>query len=93
MYAERKKSFASPFNEYVSAICSSDVGDFRKSLHERITEANELGTKAVKYWQNEIDRIHTLTKEEAVAELISQKKIKEKIGQIHRYISGMDING
>lgn len=89
--AEKKKSFISLVDEVIINVCQKSKADFKAFLLKHRNCIADRAREETTFWRDEIDRISSYTKEEAIAELIKAKKIYEKITQIEKYIAGIII--
>ncbi len=66
------------------SISEEDFNNLFKTFKENIIAR---GNDEIDYWNCVIQKINTYTKEEAIRELISALKLKEKIKAIDKYIT------
>ena len=89
--AERKKCFISEVNNLIlqfSQKSSEEIKSFLETCRNSIIERAET-EKA--FWREETARIMSLTREQAISELVKARKIDEKISHIQKYIAGIKV--
>ena len=87
--SDMKKRFLEPFNKILVELLSVDDSSFKKLLDLQIETIAERGILEKTFWQREIEKIESYTKDKAIEELIKSKKIREKMLQIETYVKGL----
>lgn len=89
--AEKKNCFIPIVNQTVLNYCHKNDDDFKSFLRQCRNYLSSRADEETSFWRNEIIKISSYTKEQAITELIRAKKIDEKIAQIEKYIAGIKI--
>lgn len=89
--AEKKNCFIPTINKTVLEISQKNHADFTSFLKQCRNSLSDRADDETRFWRNEIVKISSYTKEQAITELIQAKKIDEKIAQIEKYIAGIKI--
>lgn len=89
--ANRKKCFIPTINEKVFGLCGKSEDDFVLFLRTCQESLSIRAEDEMSFWNDEILKISSYTREEAIGELIKAKKIEEKILQIKKYIAGIKV--
>lgn len=85
-YANRENCFIDKMDAYVMKKLGMSKDKYYDLLYHNYTGTSiERCDNEIKYWKSEIKIIEGYTKEQAVKELISAKKINEKIDSIRAY--------
>ncbi|GHS89723.1 type-2 restriction enzyme HindIII [Synergistales bacterium] len=87
--ANRKRCFLDKFNELMFATIGRKETEFGKLLDVQIGKLKKRGSNEISYWNNERNNLRSLSRDEAIKELIKSKKIDEKIAQIEQFIRGL----
>lgn len=87
--AEKKKCFIPTISNEVLNLSNKEHGDFASFLERCRDNLSHRADDEITFWEEEIEKISSYTKEEAISELIKAKKINEKIAQIRKYILGI----
>lgn len=87
--SDMKKCFIEKFNKYSLSLLNMEQDLFYKLLNEQIEIITERGYYEKRFWFNEIEKIKKYSREEAIQELISSRKINEKITQIDLYMRSL----
>ena len=91
--SDMKQCFINAFNSEMLGLTGLSNEIFQTQLEKQIKIIKQRGTAEKSFWEMEISKINSYTKEEAILELIKSKKIYEKIAQIDTYIQGIKYNG
>ena len=86
--AEKKNCFTSVVNDTILNISQKSTDDFVSFLNQCRYSLSVRANEESTFWKNEMIKITSYTKEQAISELIKAKKIDEKIAQIEKYIIG-----
>ena len=89
LFSERKKCLIGPFADFLLTSCGLDSDGFQDFLKGSRDRIKEKGDEAISFWKSEIDRIKQLSREEAIEELLKQRRISERIAQIRKYMEGI----
>lgn len=89
--ANRKKCFMPVINKEVFGLCGKSEDDFDVFLRYCHKVLSARADEEMNFWHDEILKISSYTREEAIIELIKAKKIEEKILQIEKYIAGIKV--
>lgn len=89
--SEMKRSFMKSFDEAMARLLMINEELFIKLLSEQIEIIKARGSDEKTFLEEEIKKIESYSKEEAIRELIQSKKINEKLFQIDTYIKGLRI--
>ncbi len=87
--SEMKKCFISDFDRFLSGRLHLLEANMRAVFTDRVNEIEERGRYELTYWNKQKSRLLSLSREEAISELIKVRKIDAKIGQITAYIEGL----
>lgn len=71
-------------NDY--GINFNDLSDLLKLCRSRIIQRGE---EEIEFWENKIEEIHSYSREQAIKELLSALKLREKISAIKKYIDSL----
>lgn len=72
-------------NEY--GIKFSDLSDLLRLCRNKIVQRGE---EEIKFWEKKIEEIETYSKEQAIKELLSALKLRQKISAIKKYIDSLN---
>jgi len=72
-------------------VTGGSIKELEDYKRETIKITKELGNEGVSYWNNIIEEIKKLPKEEAIKELIKAKKIDQKIRVIRKAIGSLNM--
>ncbi len=89
LFSERKKCLIGSFTDFLLTSCGLDSDGFQDFLKDSRAKIKEKGDEAISFWKSEIDRIKHLSREEAIEELLKQRRISERIAQIRKYMEGI----
>ena len=89
--SDMKKCFIPQFNIALLKLIGLSHELLINQLKQQIITISERGNQEKLFWQEEIRKIESYSREEAIGELIKAKKIHEKIVQIDTYIRGLQI--
>ena len=89
--ADKKNCFISTVNNTVLEIGGKEEADFNSFLQRCHINVIERAAEETIFWENELLKIQSFTREQAITELIKSKKIDEKITQIKKYTAGIKI--
>ena len=84
-------SYWSKIDEITLKVTGSNAMELEGYKQETIKTTQGLGNKGVSYWNNIIEEIKKLPREEAVKELIKARKIDQKIKVIKKAINGLNM--
>ena len=84
--AEKKSSFLREFNRFCESVAGAETGAFDETLVVCIESIKSRGKVEKSYWEAERAEILSYSREQAISELIKNKKIEEKIRQINSYV-------
>ena len=82
LYSRRKHCLLEPFSRAMAEFAGLDPDLFSGTLKERVTEMSQRAKREIAFWEDEIRKIESYSREEAIRELIQSKKISQKICQI-----------
>lgn len=91
LYADVKKCFIKSFDRVLTQMLSINEDRFTEMLNKQVRVIRERGILERSFLEDEIRKIESYTKEEAIKELIRSKKINEKLFQIETYIKGLRV--
>lgn len=86
-----KKCFMPQFNVKMANLTGLRQSLLAERLKDQIEAISIRGELEKKFWHEEIRKIRRYTREEAIQELIKEKKILKKIAQIDVYIKGLQL--
>ncbi|NLJ41356.1 MAG: HindIII family type II restriction endonuclease [Clostridiales bacterium] len=86
-----KKCYFEDFNARFTEIIGLTLEGYIQFIQKQIEVLKARAGLEKVFWNHEIDIIKNYTKEQAIEELISCKKIREKIIRIDAYIGGLRI--
>ena len=86
LYADRKQSLLQPFNQKMAAFTGLDTTLFSDALKQRTAEMTRRAEHEITFWKDEIRKIESYSREEAIRELLDSKKIHQKVNQIDAWI-------
>ena len=84
-------SYWSKIDEITLKVTGSNAMELEGYKQETIKTTQGLGNKGVSYWNNIIEEIKKLPREEAIKELIKARKIDQKIKVIKKAINGLNM--
>jgi len=87
--ADKKKSFLEDYNQVFLSLLGCQPEDYVNALTEQIPIIIQRGLVEKAFWEKEKSNILKYSRKQAIEELISSKKIEEKIQQIEKYIEGL----
>lgn len=77
----------------IDAIFARKIGvsleDFYENLEKYKTVIKNRSVNEIGYWEDEYNRIQSFTREQAINELIKERKISEKKRAINKYVSNV----
>lgn len=88
-YKNRSVCFLDKVNFLIAKKLSISVTELEKELCMFKTTIIVRGDQEINFWQNEINKYKSFTREQAIDELIKSKKLNEKIAVIRKYISNL----
>lgn len=88
--ANSNKNFIKEFNEFFLDVFHLSMDQFKDSLINDIALLKQRGDSGKHFWQGKIQEIQSMTREEAITELLIEKKIGSKIVTIDKYIGGLN---
>lgn len=86
-FSDRNKCFIPDIQRIICSNLSIPEEKFICLMKYCINQTINRGEVEISYWQSEISKIESYSREEAISELIKSKKINEKIRVIKKYIS------
>lgn len=89
MVSEMKNCFLRRFHITMLSLTDKTIEDFQGSLFRQIETLKARGKQEKDYWIHQMSVIKAYTREQAIQELLSSKKIYEKITQINTYVRGL----
>ena len=92
LYSERKRCLIPDLNIFLETLINAPADALSNSLRQRISELAERGEYEISYWLNEIQKIKSYSREEAIQELLEARKIHQKIARIEDCIKGLRRN-
>lgn len=92
LFADRNKCFIADIHKIICAELAIPNENFSALMRQSISHTIERGNAEITYWQEEIAKIQTYSREQAIAELIKAKKINEKIREIKKYLSLLKVS-
>lgn len=87
----RASNYWTKIDELTLEVTGSTAMKLEEFKQETITITQGLGNEGISYWNDRIEEIKRLPKEEAIRELIKAKKIDQKIRVIKQAISGLNM--
>ena len=84
-------SYWSKIDEITLKVTGSNAMELEGYIQETIKTTQGLGNEGVSYWNNIIEEIKKLPREEAIKELIKARKIDQKIKVIKKAINGLNM--
>ena len=92
-YESAKCCFLPKINNFVAKKIGIEISEFLKLLNEQKIAIVKRGSLELAYCEDKIEEIKKYTHEQAIAELIKETKLEEKISVINSYLSSLgDIN-
>lgn len=82
LYSDRKQCLLPPFDRTMAAFAGLDADLFSAALRERVADMARRAESELAFWEGEIRKIESYTREQAIRELIESKKIRQKMSQI-----------
>ena len=86
LYSDRKQSLLRPFNQEMTAFAGLGTDVFYDALRRRMSEMTLRAEREIAFWKDEIRKIESYSREQAIRELIESKKIRQKASQIDAWI-------
>ena len=87
--SDSENNFMKDFNEYFMRLFKIDRVVLCELLKDEIDCIRERSIYEKEYWQQQINRIKSLSKDEAINELLKQINISSKIDTIDSFIEGI----
>lgn len=87
--SDMSKCFLLKLSECVISVAEKTPLELATSFHTQISTIVARSALEKEFWTNEVEEIKTYSRERAISELIEEKKIFQKIGQIDRFIRGL----
>lgn len=87
--AEKKNCFIHVMDNTITLVAQCERDDFELCLSNCRRAYHFRANDEIEYWETEKQKIQSLTREEAISELIAARKIDEKITQINKYMAGI----
>lgn len=84
-----EKNFMSDFNLYFMDLFKLEKEQLQELLKIEILKIEERSISEIKYWDEQIKRIKSLSREEAIEELLKEINITTKINTIDKFIKGL----
>lgn len=88
---ERKSCFTAQFNSELMRMARRSADEFGQFLNRQIDLHKKRGDFEKKFWVDEIAKIKQYTREQAIEELITAKKIDAKIWHIDEFVRRLKI--
>lgn len=88
--SRKKQCFIPRLNEMVLQCAGLQKIVLEQALKSQAALIVKRAAAEKRYWENELRAINSLSREEAIKELIKTKKIHEKIAQICAYAEGLN---
>lgn len=85
-FANRNKCFIPDIQKEICLKLSIASEKFEIIMKDCVNKTINRGELEISYWQSEISKIQSYTRDQAIDELIKSKKINEKIRVIKKYI-------
>lgn len=89
--AEKKNCFMPVINQAILAFTQKTDDDFIVFLRQCRNTLSGRADEEAQFWKDEIVRISSFTKEQAIAELRKTRKIDEKIAHIETFVAGIKV--
>ena len=90
--AQKKNCFMHVIDDTLTAVAQCNGDDFKLCLFNCRRAYRFRANDEIAYWETEKRKIQSLTREEAILELIAARKIDEKITQINKYMAGIRVH-
>lgn len=87
--SDMNKCFLGKFDNYLLAVTGQKRDILLASFQAQILAIIERSGAEKEFWNGEIEKIKKYSREQAISELIREKKISQKIGQIDRFVGGL----
>lgn len=84
-----EKNFMSDFNLYFMDLFKLEKERLQELLQIEILKIKERSISEIEYWDKQIERIKSLSREEAIEELLKEINITTKLNTIEKYIKGL----
>lgn len=88
--SDAKKNSIGLFNKYFLNLLDITVEELQSLLVQNIKSLHQRGEVEKTFWKNKIQEIKNMTRDEAINELLAEKKIESKIKTIDKYIGGLN---
>ena len=92
LYSERKRCLIPDLNIFVETLVNAPSDSLSNLLRQRMDELTQRGEYEISYWLNEIEKIKSYSREQAIQELLEARKIYQKIVRIEDCIKGLRKN-
>ena len=79
----------SDFNLYFMDLFKLEKERLQELLQIEILKIKERSISEIEYWDKQIERIKSLSREEAIEELLKEINITTKLNTIEKYIKGL----
>lgn len=87
--SDMDKCFLDKFDNHLLGVTNQKRGALSASFQKQISTITQRSGEEKKFWDGEIEKIKRYSREKAISELIREKKITQKIGQINQFIGGL----
>ncbi len=89
-FSNAQVCFLPKMDKFVAKKIGVKEKDYVLEINKYKTFIIFRGKKEIEYWYEKIEEIRSYTKEKAIEELISAKKLNEKIGAIKSYLNKLE---
>lgn len=83
------KNFMSDFNLYFMDLFKLEKEQLQELLQIEISKIKERSISEIDYWENQIERIKSFSREEAIEELLKEINISAKLKTIDKFVKGL----
>lgn len=88
--ADSKQNFMTEFNQYFMNLFDLTKEDLQSLLQEEVKYIAERANLEKGHWNQQIERIKNLSRDEAIQELLKEINISAKIVTISRFVGGLE---
>ena len=85
-----KECYLQSQDDFIVDLTKTTKLEFDRHMQMRIAALKERGGKEVNYWVEQIEEVKSLTREEAIQQLINARKMNSKIETIKSYVNGLE---
>ena len=79
----------SDFNLYFMDLFKLEKEQLQELLQIEISKIKERSISEIDYWENQIERIKSFSREEAIEELLKEINISAKLKTIDKFVKGL----